>query len=273
MIANNAPMNTNTPPSQIRSQVTALLLLVVIYACLALIYYLTLPDLSLALPAGTTPGAAQPAWSLGLANAGFILVFYSLAGLAGLWFARRLGLPGVYRPQAGWRAWFVYPLVIGLALGALIVLLDRLLAPAIATALGLAEWQGFSHPPFPQSILASATAALGEEILFRMFVLGLWAFLLNLLLRRWNATPLALWIGNIIAALAVSASHLPAAMLLTGTTSPADLPAVVIAEIFLLNGILGLFAGEHYLRVGLVAAMGVHFWADIVWHVIYPLVK
>jgi Type II CAAX prenyl endopeptidase Rce1-like len=264
----------NSPsPSQNRLQLITLGFLVLTYALLAVIYYLTLPDLSQVLPSGTPAVSNQPAWLLALANAGFILVFYSLAGLAGYWFARRLGLPGVFRPQAGWRAWVLYPLAIGAVLGVVIAVMDRLLAPSIASALGVPDWQGFAHPPFPQSILASATAAIGEEILFRMFVLGLWAFLLNLLLRRWNATPVALWIGNIIAALAVSASHLPAAMLLTGAASPANLPTVAIAEIFLLNGILGLFAGERYMRDGLVAAMGVHFWADIVWHVIYPLMK
>jgi len=35
---------------------------------------------------------------------------------------------------------------------------------------------------------------------------------------------------------------------------------------------VALVAGERCRRDGLVAAMGVHFWADIVWHVIWPLV-
>jgi hypothetical protein len=30
-------------------------------------------------------------------------------------------------------------------------------------------------------------------------------------------------------------------------------------------------AGERYMKDGLIAAAGVHFWADIAWHVIYPL--
>jgi len=40
----------------------------------------------------------------------------------------------------------------------------------------------------------------------------------------------------------------------------------------LLNSIVSLVAGERYMRNGLVAVMGIHFWTDIVWHVIWPLI-
>ena len=35
--------------------------------------------------------------------------------------------------------------------------------------------------------------------------------------------------------------------------------------------LLGLAAGRLSWRDGLVAAMGVHFWADMIWHVVWPL--
>jgi hypothetical protein len=60
-------------------------------------------------------------------------------------------------------------------------------------------------------------------------------------------------------------------MLIVGVETPAGLPPLVLAEIFLLNGVLGLVAGERYIKDGLLAAAGVHFWADIVWHVLWPL--
>ena len=126
---------------------------------------------------------------------------------------------------------------------------------------------------FPLSIIASATAGIGEEILFRLFVLGLWAFLLNLILRHWSATPLALWIGNIIAALAFGAAHLPTAMILLNVSSPAQLPPFILVELFLLNGILGIVAGARYVRDGYIAAVGIHFWGDVAWHVVWPLVR
>jgi membrane protease YdiL (CAAX protease family) len=261
-----------------KNQTRLLLGLVAVNAILAVIYYLVAPVQTIPLPGGGpgggTSGPDVPPWVLGLANAVIVLVIYSIAGLAGLWFARRLGLPGTYRPDAGWKGWVLWPLLAGILVGLFIVLVDRLFTPAIRAALApTQDWQGFSHPEFPLSLIASATAGIGEEILFRSFVLGFWAFLLNLLLRRWNATRLALWIANLIAAVAFAASHIATATLLVGVATPADLPPAILAELLLLNGVLGLVAGGLSFRDGLVAAIGVHFWADIVWHTLYPLIK
>ena len=213
--------------------------------------------------------AAVPLWVLGLANAGIILVMYGLLGLAGYWFAGRLGMPGIYREQAGWRQWALIPAAVGAVFGGWLVVIDSLF-----TSLG--DWPGVSHPPFPFSIIASATAGIGEEILYRLFVMGLWAFLLNLVLRRALAKrsvgkQVVFWVANLIAALIFAAGHLPAAMLILGVNTPAGLPPLVLLELFLLNGLIGLAAGERYIKDGLVAAVGVHFWADIVWHVAFPL--
>lgn len=100
--------------------------------------------------------------------------------------------------------------------------------------------------------------------------MGAWVFLLNLVLRRWNRRAAALWIGNAIAALAFSAGHLPGAMVLMNAANPAELPPNILVELFVLNSIGGLAAGERYIRDGLVGAIGVHFCADVVWHVLFP---
>ena len=63
----------------------------------------------------------------------------------------------------------------------------------------------------------------------------------------------------------------PCLMLLTGASTPAEIPIPTLVELFLVNGLLGLAAGRWYVKEGLVAAVGVHFWADIVWQVIGPL--
>lgn len=212
------------------------------------------------------PFASMPGWLLGLANAGIVLVLYGLLGLAGVWFARKLSLPGIYREGAGWRHWVVVPMAIGVALGVALSVGDELFVRASE------NWAGFPHPQFPLSIIASATAGIGEEILFRLFVMGLWAFLLDLALRRWKARRLALWGGNVIASLAFGAAHLPATMIALGVSTPAELPSIVIAEVFVLSGIAGIVAGQRYMREGLVAAVGIHFWADVVWHILWPAV-
>lgn len=57
----------------------------------------------------------------------------------------------------------------------------------------------------------------------------------------------------------------------TGAISLADLSPVLLIEVFLLNGLIGLVAGQRYLKDGPVAAAGVHFWTDIVFHVMWGL--
>lgn len=247
-----------------KKQIGVLAALLAVYALVIFVSYAFFFDqLTQGLPS-STPQPAIAHWILGLANAGFFLILYGLLGLAGYWLARKVGFPGIFRKTGNWRAWIGIPLVYGLILGIFLAVADGLVA---ASGLGT----NFLHPAFPLSILASVSAGIGEEIIFRGFVLGLWAFLLNLALKRWKGTGIAYWIANLIAALAFAAAHLPAAMLLLDVPTPLSIPPMVIAEIILLNGVIGLAAGERYMQDGLVAAIGVHFWTDMIWHVAYPL--
>jgi hypothetical protein len=240
--------------------------MVAIYSLLAAATYLLFPlDQLLPSQALPVPELTIPRWKLALANAGIGLVLYGLLGVAGFWLARRLGLPGVFRPAGGWREWGLSPMLWGLGLGVAVGLADLLVAR-------LQDWPGFPQPAFPFSLVASATAAIGEEILFRSFVLGLWACLLHLLLRRWIDRRVTLQIGNVLAALAFAAGHLASAMSLLGVASPAEIPTLILVEILLLNGAVGWVAGIQYVHQGLVAAVGLHFWTDVALHVVWPLV-
>jgi membrane protease YdiL (CAAX protease family) len=246
-------------------QLKVLGLLLAAFASLTFVAYVFIPaaQTNPAAPEGTAI-TMSPRLAVGVAA--IVFVVYGALGLAGFWFARRLALPTVYQEGASARDWVLRPALIGLGAGIVLVVGDLAFVAAGRPDVIL-------HPAFPLSLIASATAGIGEEILFRGFLLGLWGFLLNLVLRRWNATRLAAWLGVVLAALAFSAIHLPGAMLLLGAASPADLPPLLLAELVLLNTFLGIVAGEQYLRYGLVAAVGVHFWADIVWHVVWPLLS
>ncbi|HEX2923514.1 MAG TPA: CPBP family glutamic-type intramembrane protease [Chloroflexota bacterium] len=205
-----------------------------------------------------------PTWQLALGNGAIVLVVYGLLGWAGIFFARKLDLPGTYRKGAGWWEWAYYPLIVGLSLGVLMSALDRAFASFGAGSLS-------THPAFPLSLVASATAGIGEEIVFRLFLLGFLAVVLDLLLWRWASTGTLLSAANLLSALAFGAAHLPAATVLAGVASPGDLPIPVLTEIFVLNGLVAIVAGDRYIKEGLVAAVGIHFWADVVWHVVLPL--
>lgn len=247
-----------------RKQLTVFLALLAAYALSAFSIYAFFAE-QLALTMGIPmPDMGVSNVVLGLANAGIVIVVYGIVGLAGYWFARKLELPGIFSEDGNWRRWFFIPLFIGLVCGAALVIGDLLFAP-------INDFGRFPHPAFPVSILASLSAGIGEEILFRGLVFGLWGLLLTWLLKRWNKRTLALWIANVMAALAFGAGHLGSLMFLTGASSPAELNPVLLAEVFLLNGLIGLIAGERYMKDGLVAAAGVHFWTDVVFHVIWGL--
>lgn len=230
-----------------------------------LTFVLGLADEMAAAGPATASTPDVPRWVLGLANAGLILAVYGSLGSLGLRLSSRIGLAGVFREDASRRELFLNPMLIGVLIGIFFIIGDR----AFSSAAG---WEGFSHPTFPSSLIASATAGIGEEILFRMFLLSLWAFLFNLILKRWNQTGLALWMGNVIAAFVFAAAHIPSVMFLLGARTFSEIPTVTLVELLVLNSVLGLIAGDRYIKIGLVAAVGVHFWADIVWHVAYPLI-
>jgi membrane protease YdiL (CAAX protease family) len=247
-----------------RKQLTVFFVMLVVYALCAFLTYAFFMEQMAAFVNMPLPTTDIPLVVLGLANAGIVLVVYGLLGLAGYWFARRLDLPGIFSPDGDWRRWVFIPMAIGVACGVMLVAGDMLFA-------GINGFGRLIHPPFPTSILASLSAGIGEEIAFRLFLFGLWAYILNWLFRRFHGRTLALWIANIIAALAFGAGHFPLLMIMTGASSIAQLNPVLIVEVFLLNGVIGLLAGQRYMKDGLVAASGVHFWTDIVFHVLYGL--
>ena len=240
--------------------------LLLLYALLAFTYILFTPADQL-MPVQNMPELELPApkWILGLANAGIGLIVYGLLGLAGRWLAARAQLPGVFRADAGWKGLFAAPALYGLTVGIVVALLDGVFGAS-------AHQIEPVHPPFPFSVVAAGTAAIGEELLYRLFLLSLWALVLRLIVRRLGGTVNLSWLANAFAAVAFAVAHLPAAMLILGVSTPAQLPATLLAEIIVLNTLVGLVAGQQYIRSGLVAAIGVHFWMDIVLHVVWPLV-
>ena len=247
-----------------RKQLTVLGALLIAYALSAFLVYVFFIDQITVMAGNPVPDMGVSKVVLGLTNAGIVIVVYGLLGLAGYWFARKLKLPGIFSEDGNWRRWFIIPMILGLVCGVLLVIADLL----FASVNGIGR---FPHPAFPASILASLSAGIGEEIMFRGFVFGLWGLLLNWLLKRLlgRMPLLSLWVANLIAALAFGAGHIGTAVVLTGASSPAQLNPVLLAEIFLLNGLIGVIAGERYMKDGLVAAVGVHFWTDVVFHVIW----
>ena len=105
-----------------------------------------------------------------------------------------------------------------------------------------------------------------EEILLRLFMMSLIAFLAwKLFFRRQANPPTGVIIAaNIIAALLFAAGHLPSTMQMFGEITP-----MILLRCFLLNGAAGLVFGYLYRKYGIHYSMMAHAGAHIVWKIIW----
>jgi membrane protease YdiL (CAAX protease family) len=208
-------------------------------------------------------------------------ILYGVLAAIGLFVAGRigLGLPFLESWLAGKPDWkrlrtYVLPAILAGALaGVAILLLDKFVfslpleAEIKQLGLNIPEAPSLT-PPAWQGFLASFYGGITEEILLRLFVLSLLAWLGRFVSRTSEGRPGlgALWVANILAAFLFGLGHLPA-------TVAAGLPldALVITRAVVLNGLAGIVFGWFYWTFGLEAAMLSHFSADIVLHVITPL--
>lgn len=208
-------------------------------------------------------------------------ILYGALAAIGLFIAGRigLGLPFLESWLAGKPEWkrlrrYVLPAILSGALaGVAILLLDRFVfSPPLETEIKQLgpniPGAPIPNPPAWQGFLASFYGGITEEILSRLFVLSLLAWLGRHVNRTSEGRPGlgALWVANILAAILFGLGHLPA-------TAAAGLPldALVILRAVVLNGLAGIVFGWFYWTSGLEAAMLSHFSADIVLHVIAPL--
>lgn len=104
-----------------------------------------------------------------------------------------------------------------------------------------------------------------EEVMLRLFMMSLVAFILHKLFwRKQETTPVAaLVLANVISAILFAAGHLPATAMLMGITP------MILFRCFLLNGGLGLLFGWLYRKYGLRYSMlahgGCHIISKLIW--------
>lgn len=224
-------------------------------------------DLPISLPLLITLQIAQSA------------VLFGVLIALGLFFANRigLGLPILEARLRGEsvadkiRAILPVSIIVGVVASLLIIGLElAFFQPALvheigdsADALNLqtgqpAAWKGF---------LASFYGGIVEEVLLRLFVMSLFAWIGSFISKTTEGKPSSavFWTANILAAVLFGLGHLPA----TATLLP--LTPLVITRAIVLNGLAGIGFGWLYWKRGLESAMVAHFSADIVLHVLLAL--
>ena len=116
-------------------------------------------------------------------------------------------------------------------------------------------------PTLPYLIATVTYGAVIEEVILRLFMMSLIAFILKKLTRKEGAGIFI--VANIVSALLFAAGHLPATILMIGTTP------LIIFRCFLLNGGLGLLFGWLYRKYGFRYAMiahgGCHIISKLIW--------
>jgi membrane protease YdiL (CAAX protease family) len=196
-------------------------------------------------------------------------LFLFIGSYAGLRLGASIGLDSplargvVYRlplPELSPKT-IVVTIVTGLWAGLLVIGLDLLVQPFLPVANqgdvpSIARWKGF---------LASFYGGIAEELLVRLFLMTLIAWIIWKIFMKGKSKPITsvFWAAIVIAAILFGAGHLPAASLIWTLT-----PIVVLRTV-LLNAIPGIAFGFLYWKQGLEYAMLAHFCADIVLHVVW----
>jgi len=199
---------------------------------------------------------------LAMMNAAIMLFVYGGLGLVGIQLGKKVGFADMIDPATTVQQRVVTPAIIGGGLGLFFIVAD--LAFSQLHKLG-----PLPHPPFPTSIVVSAIAGIGEEIVFRLFFISFWFWLFYHVILKRKYRQIVFWIVTFFSAMAFSAGHLPSVMMILGVGEFVEIPVALLIEVFLLNGTLSFVTAYFLQKHGFLAAVGVHFWTDIVWHVIW----
>lgn len=243
------------------------LLIASLFGIIAIIPY------SLTLTGGLPPNLPIPLYVLLTAQIIQNLVIFAVAIFAGLFFAKKvgLGLPIL----EGWfegkevkgylKSILAISVGLGVLAGVLIVAVDYLFSLA-GVALTQVTFQ--INPPAWQGFLASFYGGINEEILLRLFLMSLLVWIFFKIKRSSDGKPtkMGVWLAIILSAIIFGIGHLPTVAAITSLTP------LIVARVIILNAIGGIIFGWLYWKKGLESAMICHFSADIILHVIVPLV-
>ena len=197
---------------------------------------------------------------LGVITAVQSLVYGVVCGVIGIILAKKVGL---WKDETAMEARPLFITLVITVIGGLGIILPDLL------------FFGRYVPAIMDSYAAKPTAAyiLGaiiyggviEEVMMRLFVMSLIAFLLHKLFGKKGEAPATgvLVAANVIAALLFAAGHLPTTAILLG------LSPMILIRCFLLNGGFGLLFGWLYrkygLRYSMLAHAGCHVISKLIW--------
>lgn len=197
---------------------------------------------------------------LGIITAVQYAAYGLFLGAAGIWLGKKTGL---WKDETAIeKKPLTDAIVISIVGGLALILPDILFFGKYSQAI----MDSYATKPTIPYLLAMVTiGGVVEEVMLRLFMMSLIAFILHKLFDRKHAFPSSaiLITANVIAAILFAAGHLPATFLMIGS-SP-----IILFRCFLLNGGFGLAFGWLYQRYGLRYAMiahsGCHVVSKLIW--------
>lgn len=185
-------------------------------------------------------------------------LFYSVVlGIIGKILAEKIGL---WRPLTIEIKPLFITVIVSIIAGAIFILGDYFVFGSLNDLIK----ESYNATPTINYIIASITyGGVVEEVMLRLFLMSLVAFLLQKLTKSSEVKPLHLIIANVASVILFAASHLPA------TIATLGIDALILARCFLLNGGFGLIFGRLYRKYGIQYAMlahaGLHIVSKLIW--------
>lgn len=201
------------------------------------------------------------------------IVLFAVVILIGLYLAKKVGLrlPILEGWLGGREVKSYLKSILGISIGLgilasiIIIGLSYLFSIfGMTTSIVLAQ----TTPPAWQGFLASFYGGINEEILLRLFLMTLIAWIIFKIKKTEEGKPTntGMWLAIVLAGVIFGIGHIPTAMAI------ATLTPLLIIQVVIINSVGGIIFGWLYWKKGLESSMISHFSGDIILHVILPLI-
>lgn len=186
-----------------------------------------------------------------------VALYSVVLGIIGRAIAERIGL---WRDLSFEPKSVIVTVVASLVGGVMLILPDMLIFSKLSEAVA----ESYLIKPSLNYIICALTyGGVVEEVMMRLFLMSLAAFIISRFRDDKKATDGVVMIANIVVALIFAAGHLPTTALTMGITAP------ILIRCFLLNGGFGYLFGHIYQKYGIYYAMlthaGIHLVSKLIW--------
>jgi hypothetical protein len=192
------------------------------------------------------------------------VAFYIYAGfgLFGIKMAEKIGFPLVWGTQTTWIRGLLIPVLLGAVLAGGFIGVDSMVNSAEPVS-------ALPQPALHISLISSLTSSIGEEVIFRLFLIPFVVWLIAHLIFRKSRYFLAFLIATAISTVAFSTAHVFTFLDLSRIQETTVLSQLVEWNVLGVNILLSLSAAWLLRRDGFLPVVILHLTTDIVWTIVY----